>query len=220
MPNSLSPFELYVNIKEKEWSHEYIPNRTHTYTLMGLQLHGYSAPITRMIQNCDSYAGRLHSLEGNFVTLNQIDRMASTWRTLSSLYLWLAWQKPETTLEKSLAPRVPLPWTNVHSSFILRAKCFVRGEVRHTWPPLLHTHPQQGLSTDRGKWPAYHNLVLIHDGFKKSRNLYAVKPNLQAAERWQAIATVFHSQGHDYPEECSIHWKKSQYQLYAFLPNP
>ena len=135
-------------------------------------------------------------------------------------YLWLAWQKPETTLEKSLAPRVPLPWTNVHSSFILRAKCFVRGEVRHTWPPLLHTHPQQGLSTDRGKWPAYHNLALIHDGFKKSRNLYAVKPNLQAAERWQAIATVFHSQGHDYPEECSIHWRKSQYQLYAFLPNP
>ena len=140
MPNSLSPFELYVNIKEKEWSHEYIPNRTHTYTSMGLQLHGYSAPITRMIQNCDSYAGRLHSLEGNFVTLNQIDRMASTWRTLSSLYLRLAWKKPETTLEKSLAPRVPLPWTNVHSNFILRAKCFVRGEVRHLTPPPSYTH--------------------------------------------------------------------------------
>ena len=143
MPNSLSPFELFANIKEKEWSHEYIPNRTHTYTLMGLQLHGYSAPIyTRMIQNCDSHAGRLHSLEGNFVTLNQIDRMASTWRTLSALYLWFAWQKPETTLEKSLALRVPLPWTNVLTNFILRAKCFVRGEVRHTWPtpsPPTHT---------------------------------------------------------------------------------
>ena len=140
MPNSLSPFELFANIKEKEWSHEYIPNCTHTYTLMGLQLHDYSVPITRMIQNYDSHAGRLHSLEGNFVTLNQKDRMASTWRTLSSLYLWLAWQRPETTLEKSLAPRVPLPWTNVHSNFILRAKCFVRGEVRHLTPPPVYTH--------------------------------------------------------------------------------
>ena len=195
--------------------------KSRVHTKPHAYIHFNGTPITWLFcphytndPNCDSHAGRLHSLEGNFVTLNQIDRMASTWRTLSSLYLWLAWQKPETTLEKSLAPRVPLPWTNVHSNFILRVKCFVRGEVRHlTPPPLLH-------STDRGKWPAYHNLVLIHDGFKKSRNLYAVKPNLQAAERWQAIATVFHSQGHDYPEECSIHWKKSQYQLYALLPNP
>ena len=151
MPNSLSPFELFANIKEKEWSHEYIPNCTHTYTLMGLQLHDYSVPITRMIQNCDSHAGRLHSLEGNFVTLNQKDRMASTWRTLSSLYLWLAWQKPETTLEKSLAPRVPLPWTNVHSNFILRAKCSVRGEVRDTWPPppsYTHTPNRASAQTE------------------------------------------------------------------------
>ena len=66
MPNFLSPFELFVNIKEKEWSHEYIPNRTHTYTLIGLQLHGYSAPITRMIQNCDSHAGRLHSVQSHW----------------------------------------------------------------------------------------------------------------------------------------------------------
>ena len=118
-----------------------VPNCKHTYTLMGLQLHDYSAPIN-MIQNYDSHARRLQSLEGNFVTLNQIDRMASNWRTLSSLYLWLAWQKPETTLEKSLALRVPLPWTNVLTNFILRAKCFVRGEVRHTWPtpsPPTHT---------------------------------------------------------------------------------
>ena len=137
MPNSLSPFELFANIKEKEWSHEYIPNCTHTYTLMGLQLHDYSAP-NNMIQNCDSHAGRnLQSLERNFVTLNQRDRMA--WLTEEHChlynYLWLAWQKPETTLEKSLAPRVPLPWTSVHTNFILRAKCFFRGEVRHTWPP-------------------------------------------------------------------------------------
>ena len=79
MPNSLSPFELFADIKEKELSCEYIhvPNPTHTYTLVGLQLHGYSTSITRMIQNCYSHAGRLQSLEGNFVTLDQIDRMAS-----------------------------------------------------------------------------------------------------------------------------------------------
>ena len=152
MPNSLSPFELFANIKEKEWSHDYIPNCTHTYTLMGLQLHDYSAPIN-MIQNCDSHAGRnLQSLERNFATLNQIDRMASNWRTLSSLYLWLAWQKPETTLEKSLAPRVPLPWTNVHTNFILKAKCFVRGEVRYPWPPpppsYTHTPNRASAQTD------------------------------------------------------------------------